>query len=141
MTKQPRATLSYTCRDQEGNLLETVGCAPETPPTVVLGEGALLPALERVLMQMVPGETREVTLRPAQAFGRVDSSLFYEIPFEQLDLDEEPAIGMVLELTENDGETNPGTIVEITDSSVLVDCNHPLAGKTLVFRLTLHDRT
>lgn len=131
--------ISYICYDQDGTLLESVGVPPEKAPFVELGRGELLPALERVLAQMKPGETREVVLKPRQAFGPVDDSLFFEVPISALALDEEPEIGMTVELTDEDGEINPGTIVEINDDTVLVDCNHPLAGKTLRFQLTIQN--
>ncbi len=133
----PRLQISYICHDQDGNLLETVGVPPEEAPFVELGRGELLPELERQLAHMKAGETREVVLKPRQAFGAVDESLFFEVPIEALSLDEEPEIGMTVELSEDGEECNPGTIVEINDDTVLVDCNHPLAGKTLRFELTL----
>ena len=131
--------LSYICHDQDGTLLESVGIPPDTPPCVTLGRGELLPALERQLETMRPGQTRDIILKPSQAFGEEDESLFFDVPIESLQLDSEPELGMTVELSEEGGEVNPGTIVEISDDSVLVDCNHPLAGKTLHFQLTLHE--
>ena len=141
MKQQPqrkqRVKIAYTCYDQNGVLLETVGCNGEEPPVVTLGNGELLPALEREVAQMHPGETREITLKPSRAFGSVDESLFFEVPLALLQLEGEPELGMTVELAEENEEPRPGTIVEINDETLLVDCNHPLAGKTLRFRLTL----
>jgi len=128
-----KATISYICLDEDGTELERT----EAPVQITIGAEDLLPALEAQLMKMSPGETRTVVLKPKQAFGPVYSDRFLEVPLEMLDLDDEPSIGDTVEVAEEGEETCPGTIVEINDNAVLVDCNHPMAGKTLTFKLSL----
>ena len=129
-----RMLVHYTCRDSEGNELETT--RKGAPVAIVAGNQDVLPALEKAFLAMAPGETRNVHLRPGQAFGPVQGDLFFEVPLEMLQLDCEPEIGMTVELAQDGDEPSPGTIVEITDEFVLVDCNHPMAGKDLYFELT-----
>ena len=128
-----KAIISYICLDEDGNELERT----ESPVQIVIGNDDILPALEAQLAKMIPGETRTVVLKPKQAFGPVFDDRFLEVPLDMLDLDGEPSIGDTVEVAEDGEEPCPGTIVEINDGSVLVDCNHPMAGKTLTFKLTL----
>ncbi len=128
-----RATISYICLDEDGNELERT----ESPVQITIGNDDILPALEAQLAKMIPGETRTVVLKPKQAFGPVFDDRFLEVPLDMLDLDGAPSIGDTVEVAEDGEETCPGTIIEINDGSVLVDCNHPMAGKTLTFKLTL----
>ena len=128
-----KATISYICLDEDGTELERT----ESPVQITIGAEELLPALEAQLANMEPGETRTVVLKPKQAFGPVFSDRFLEVPLNMLDLDGEPSIGDTVEVAEDGEETCPGTIVEINDNTVLVDCNHPMAGKTLTFKLSI----
>ncbi len=128
-----RATISYICLDEDGTELERT----ESPVQITIGNEDILPALEAQLAKMAPGETRTVVLKPKQAFGPVYGDRFLEVPLEMLDLDEEPTIGDTVEVAEDGEETCPGTVVEINDGTVLIDCNHPMAGKTLTFKLSL----
>ena len=129
-----RMLVHYTCRDGDGNELETTRNGKPVP--IVSGNQDVLPALEKAYLSMAPGETRNVRLKPEQAFGAVQGDLFFEVPFDMLQFDCEPEIGMTVELAQDGDEPSPGTIVEINENYVLVDCNHPLAGKVLYFELT-----
>ena len=124
----------YTCRDSEGDELETTRNGE--PVVVIAGNQDVLPALEKAFLSMKPGESRRLHLKPSQAFGNVHGDLFFEVPLEMLQLDCEPEVGMTVELAQEGDEPSPGTIVEIGEDYVLVDCNHPLAGKDLYFELT-----
>lgn len=124
--------ITYTCYDADGVLLEQL----DEPAKITIGHGDVLPALEKQLLAMEAGETKSVTLKPSQAFGPVYEDRFLEVPLEMFEQDD-VQIGETVEVAEDGEETCPGTIVEINDDCLLVDCNHPLAGKTLTFKLTL----
>lgn len=127
-----QVTISYICCEDGIELERT-----EAPVQITLGNEELLPALEKHLLKMQPGETRSITLKPGQAFGPVFADRFIEVQLDMLDLEEEPEIGDTVEVNEDGEDTCPGTVVEINENSVLIDCNHPMAGKTLTFQLTL----
>ena len=126
--------IHYECRDLDGNLLETTrdGAAP----LVRLGNGEILPALEQAFVGMAEGETRRLTLQPEDAFGEYDPDLIDEVLKADLELEGEPEPGMEPEF-EEDGEVYSGIITEITEDTVIIDANHPLAGQTLDFIVTL----
>lgn len=130
--------ISYVCYDaDDGQELERT----DSPVEIILGNQDVLPALEAQLAKMKPGETRNVTLPPAKAFGPVYDDRFLEVPLEMFDIEDEIEIGDTLEVSEDGEETCPGTVIELHDNAVLVDCNHPMAGRTLKFKLTLVDFT
>ena len=103
------------------------------------GHGQLLPALERQLEGLHVGDSREVTLSPADGYGEVDASLIEEISKADLPSDPPPAVGMVLRGVNPDGQNFPARIVEVKPDTVMVNLNDPLAGKTLHFSVTVTD--
>ncbi len=129
-----RLKIHYTCKDDDGNLLESTLQGP--PPEIRLGEGQLLDALEKAFCGMKAGEVKHVRLMPDEAFGEYDPDLIDEVPKADIDLKEEPEVGMELEFDE-DGETYSGVITDVSGEMVTIDANHPLAGVVLNFELTL----
>jgi FKBP-type peptidyl-prolyl cis-trans isomerase 2 len=91
------------------------------------GKHELLPALEEALMGMKPGEQKRIDLTPDRAFGPYDESKKISVARTELPADVKP--GTIL--TSRDGR--PFTLLELNDSAAVVDYNHPLAGKRLVF--------
>lgn len=132
-----RILIQYVCKDEDGMVIEDT--RNETPAEITLGEQDVLPALEKHLASMSPGETKTIRLSPSQAFGQVLDDAFLEVPVQMMELDSEPEIGMTVEVSEDGDESCPGTIVEVNEDTVLVDCNHPLAGKKLTFVLSFID--
>ena len=123
----------YTCRELDGTVLEST--RDGKPDSIVLGKGELAPVLEETLAAMLPGESRTVRLTPETGYGYPDPDLLYEVPLSSLELEEPPEIGMVVALFDPNGAPFPATIVEINDDTLLVDANHPFAGKTLLYDL------
>jgi FKBP-type peptidyl-prolyl cis-trans isomerase 2 len=93
----------------------------------VQGKHELLPALEQALEGMKPGEEKRVELGPDQAFGPYDDAKKTTIPRDTLPREIQP--GTIL--TSRDG--HPFTVVELNEQQAVIDYNHPLAGKRLVF--------
>jgi FKBP-type peptidyl-prolyl cis-trans isomerase 2 len=136
LPKGTRLTFAYECRDDNGMMLESIPV--DTPAEVALGNGDLLPALEDALANMRPGETRELVLGPEQAFGERDDELVGFVSSELLPDDPAPVLGDVLELqAEDEEEPMPALVTAIEEDGCVVDANHPMAGKTLHFRLHL----
>jgi len=107
--------------------------------TFRLGDGNMLPGFEAVLLGMKPGQELETVLEPEQAFGAVNPKNQHRFPvakFKNLLEDELiPAeVGAVVSFKDAAGFDLPGVIVEISDQTIAVDFNHPLAGKRIVFK-------
>ena len=101
----------------------------------VHGQGQLIPGLERELTGLHVGDSKEVAVRPADGYGEIDPAAFVEVPKEQLPKDVAPTVGMVLQGVNPDGRNFRAKINEVKDASVVLDLNHPLAGKTLNFQV------
>ena len=105
----------------------------------VHGKGQMIPGLERELTGLHVGDSKEVTVSPADGYGEVDPAAFVEVPKEQLPKDVAPTVGMILRGVNPDGKNFRAKINEIKEKSVVLDLNHPLAGKTLNFQVKVTD--
>lgn len=129
--------IHYLCYDCTGQLLESTHDGE--PPQITLGEKQILPALEEALVGLAAGQSRTVVLPPARAFGDYQEDLVGFVPYSQLQLEgEEPQVGLLVTI-EDDSDDEPmlAEITALEEKGVIVDSNHPLAGQTLKFELTL----
>ena len=91
---------------------------------------------------MAVGETKSITLSPDEAYGPRDEELLHTVEKEVFGSDVVPNPGMVLGMTiERHGQKHkiPALILEVKGDQVIIDFNHPLAGKTLNYQLTLKE--
>lgn len=113
---------------------EEVGRAtPEEPLEYLHGAENIVPGLENALAGKKVGDRLSVTLPPEEAYGEYDEDEIDEFDLDEMPADEELEEGMMVEVEDDDGYVYIGTVVEITDDTVVVDFNPPLAGKTLTF--------
>ncbi|MBU3823651.1 MAG: peptidylprolyl isomerase [Candidatus Oceanisphaera merdipullorum] len=128
-------TLDFTVTNIDGEVLDTT--EDKQPLEYLHGTGYLVSGLEAVLEGKVVGEDFEVTLSPEQAYGERDDSLIQTVPGELFD-GMEVAEGDTFVAETDDGH-RPVTIIEVSEESVVVDGNHPLAGMTLTFKGVVRD--
>ena len=130
-----RVRIRFRLMLADGTLVD--GSDEDGPMEFVIGDQSLLPALEAVVVGMAVGDQRIQILPPEQAYGMPDAGLSHEFP---LDSFADPAAldpGTVMSFSGAGDEPIAGTIVDITTDSVLVDLNHPLAGRTVTFEVEL----
>jgi FKBP-type peptidyl-prolyl cis-trans isomerase SlyD len=124
--------LEYTIKDDAGMVLDSN--KGQTPLSYTQGEHEILPGLEKELIGMRAGEEKKVTVKPEDGYGTVDPSAQAEVPKDML-----PAtaltVGTRLMARNAAGEARPVTVKEIKDTTVVLDLNHPLAGRTLFFEV------
>jgi peptidylprolyl isomerase len=107
------------------------------PLAFTVGSGQVIPGFDQALVGMEIGETKDVVIAPEQGYGNRVEELVQTIERDQFNLNgAEPEVGMAIEMQTPDG-TIPLVITEITDKTVTLDANHPLAGEPLHFSLTL----
>ena len=99
------------------------------PLTYVHGGGQIQPALEAAMVGMAIGDTKEVSLAAADAYGEKDPSALQEVPVDQIP-EEARQVGMALQ---SEGYNGPIMVTEVREDVVVLDFNHPLAGQDLVF--------
>ncbi len=106
------------------------------PLEFITGKGHVIPGLENALVGMNTGESGDIMVAAADAYGDVNAEAMQTLPkeqFEGVDLKE----GMTLYGQGENGETVQVTVTSFDDTNVNVDFNHPLAGKDLMFSVTV----
>lgn len=104
-----------------------------------LGDGSMLHGFEEHLLGLQAGDEVEARLEPEQAFGEVNLANIHRFPIAKFkDLLEDELIptevGSVLSFKDAGGFDLPGVVKELTESTIIVDFNHPLAGKVILFK-------
>ncbi len=125
-------SLEYTLTI-DGKVVEST--AGREPLHYIHGTHQIIPGLERALVGMKVGESKSVTVSPEDGYGKVDPAAIIEVPKTQLPSDVKPAVGMVLRGMNPTGQSFRAKINEVKKESVVLDMNHPFAGKTLNFQV------
>jgi len=133
--RNSRVTLFYRLGLTDGQILEDN--FDEEPMTVTLGRGEMAEGLELALIGLQVGDEQTIDIGPDLAFGYIDEALFRSMPRVEFDPDIELEPGLIIEFANEDGDTLPGTIMDINDDEVRVDLNHPLAGQTVRYSVEI----
>lgn len=126
-------TIEYRLLDPDGQVVDS--SEQSGPITYLHGHGQLVPGLERRLAGLRAGEERTLQVSPAEGFGERDESLVHEFPRAQLEFDVQ--IGQFVKASVGGGRPIPLRVSELRDETVLLDGNHPLAGKDLRYEVTV----
>lgn len=125
-------TVHYTGRLEDGTIFDSSLNEGREPLTVTLGQGQLIKGFESGLVDMTEGEKKTVEIESEDAYGPFREEMIAEIPKSQLP--EGIEVGQMLQGNGPQGPVRV-TIKEIKDETVVIDANHPLAGKKLIFDL------
>lgn len=129
-------TLNFSLALEDGTVVDSN--LEEEPVTFTVGDGNLLPGFEKAMLGLKAGDERELLITPENGFGMPNSSNQQEVSRSDFPEDIELSIGLVLSFSDAQNTELPGVIKEIGDEKVLVDFNHPLAGRSLVFTIKIH---
>lgn len=130
ITAQSRVTLHFELSLEDGQIIDSN--FSKAPASFVFGDGNLLPTFEEVLLGMKVGDEETFILPPEKAFGAHNESNIQRMPRSQFAMDLEE--GMVVSFADMSKNELPGVIADIGEKEVVVDFNHPLAGRSLTFR-------
>ena len=97
------------------------------------GRGELVVGLEKALAGLKVGDVKTVVVKPEEGYGLVRQDAFREFDRAKLPKDVIPKVGMILEMQDQSGTSYPAAISEVTDKTIKLNFNHPLAGKELKF--------
>jgi FKBP-type peptidyl-prolyl cis-trans isomerase SlyD len=129
-------SLQYSLSEENGELIESN--KGKGPLKYTHGSKQIVPGLEKELTGMKVGGEKRVKVKPEDAYGMVNPKAFQEVPKEQI-----PANGMKVGATlaakGPQGQEIPVRIHEIKEKTVVLDLNHPMAGKTLLFDIKILD--
>jgi FKBP-type peptidyl-prolyl cis-trans isomerase SlyD len=122
--------IEYTLKDDKGAVLDTN--AGKDALAFTQGSQQIIPGLDKALLGMKVGDTKKVTVKPEEAYGVVDPKAEAEVPKTALP-EGAAVVGTRLLARGQDGQPRPVTVKTVKDTTVVLDLNHPLAGKTLFF--------
>jgi len=131
--------IHYTGRTDDGTEFDS--SAGKDPLEFTVGEGEIIPGLEKGVMDMELGEKKTLTIPADDAYGKYNEELRIPVARDLLPPDLDPFIGLELVMNMQDGSTFPVRVVEVQEASITVDANHPLAGENLTFDLEVVDIT
>jgi peptidylprolyl isomerase len=107
------------------------------PFAFTVGGGEVIAGFEQAVAGMQVGESKEVVIPVAEAYGERRAELQQTLPRELVQLGVEPQVGMQIEMHRQDGTVIPLLVAHVDDASITVDANHPLAGEELHFKIQL----
>jgi len=128
-------SIEYEVRDGDTVVDSNIGGAPLV---FMFGKGQIIPGLENGIVNMAIGEKGDISVNPEDAYGELNPEAKQEVPKDQfagIDLE----VGMTLYGQGEDGGTVQVIVKEVGEENVIIDFNHPLAGKTLMFSVTINN--
>lgn len=132
-----KVTLHFALILEDGDVIDSN--FETAPATFTVGDGNLLPGFESTLIGLENGDEREFTIPPEEAFGQHNPQNVQRVDRSNFD-QQELEVGAMFSFQNGDGEL-PGVIIEFEDEEILVDFNHPLAGKNIIFQVKIMDIT
>ncbi|MEX2705385.1 MAG: peptidylprolyl isomerase [Candidatus Freyrarchaeum guaymaensis] len=133
--KGDRVKVEYIGMFDDGTVFDS--SEGKSPLEFEAGSGQIIKGFDEAVIGMKKGEEKEFKIEPKDAYGERNPELVRKIPRDQLP--PEAQAGMLLMLRTPDGMQIPAEITEVTDEEVTIDLNHPLAGKTLNFKIKIVD--
>ena len=130
-----KVKVHYTGKLEDGTVFDS--SLNDEPLEFTIGEGDLIPGFELAVVGMIPGDSKTEKIPADQAYGPHIDEMVMEVEREYMPTDFEPEVGQQLQVRQSDGEVIPVIITEVSDSSVTLDANHPLAGMDLIFEIQL----
>ena len=131
-----QVSIQYTLLDEKGKQIESNKGGD--PFKYTHGKGDIIPGLENGLEGMKAGEEKTIEVKPEDAYGKIQPEAFQEVPLKNIP-PELLKVGAQLVARNPQGRSMPVRVHEIKDETVILDLNHPLAGKTLTFQVTVID--
>jgi len=128
----------YTGRLTSGEVFDSSeGTGDSKPLEFTIGSQQVIPGFEAGVIGLAPGESRTITIPVEQAYGPHNPEQVIEVPRDQVPPHIDLTVGNHLQMSQEDGQSFTVLITDLTDTTVTLDANHPLAGRELVFDLKL----
>jgi FKBP-type peptidyl-prolyl cis-trans isomerase SlyD len=131
-----QVSLEYTLSDEAGTVIESN--KGKQPMSYIHGKSQIIPGLEKELSGMKVGEEKKIQIKPEDGYGPVNPDAFQEVPKDKLP-PEALKVGTMLMAQGPQGQGIPVRVHEVKDTTVIMDFNHPMAGKTLSFDVKISE--
>ena len=125
----------YTAKLENGTVFDS--SVMRDPLEFTIGEGLLIPGFEHAVVGMCPGESKTEKITAEQAYGPHRDEMVLDVDKSQFPPGLEPEIGQQLQIRQANGLITDVTVIDINNSQVTLDANHPLAGRDLLFDIQL----
>lgn len=125
----------YTGKISDGSIFDS--SQGSEPLEFTIGEGEVIPGFENAVVGMSPGESKTITIPIDEAYGPYREEMVLEVDRSQMPPDWEPEIGQQLQIQQGPEQYIPVIVTDVSDSTVRLDANHPLAGEDLTFDIQL----
>jgi FKBP-type peptidyl-prolyl cis-trans isomerase SlyD len=129
-------SIEYTLTDEAGKVIDS--SSGKEPLTYVQGAGQIVPGLEQELSGLKIGDRKKVRVKPEEGYGQPNPQAFQEIPKDKIPPDAQKVGAMLMSKTP-EGQPIAMRVHEVKEKTIVVDLNHPLAGKTLNFDVKVTD--
>lgn len=130
-----KITLHFALQLDNGDMVDSN--FERDPATFTVGDGNLLPGFEKALFGMLEGEHKTVVIKPEDGFGQRNPNNIQEIARSQFSPDLELSEGLMLSFADAQKTELPGVVQRYDDEVVVVDFNHPLAGRDILFEVSI----
>jgi FKBP-type peptidyl-prolyl cis-trans isomerase SlpA len=130
-----KITLHFALQLDNGDMVDSN--FERAPATFTVGDGNLLPGFEKALFGMLEGEHKTVVIKPEDGFGQRNPNNIQEIARSQFSPDLELSEGLMLSFADAQKTELPGVVQSYDDDVVVVDFNHPLAGRDILFEVAI----
>lgn len=104
-----------------------------------VGAKQVIPGFEEAVLGMTKGEKKTITIPSEKAYGPIRAEMVQEVPKKELPQGMEIKVGTMLMLQTPQGQQMPVKVAKVSDETVTMDLNHPLAGKDLTFEIEVVD--
>jgi FKBP-type peptidyl-prolyl cis-trans isomerase 2 len=103
------------------------------------GQNMIVPGLEKEMEGMKAGDVKIINVAAKDGYGEADKDAIFEFPKSQFGGNLDPQVGMILQMRNEFGQASPAKVVEVKENTIILDFNHPLAGKDLKFEIEIVD--
>lgn len=127
--------LHYTGTLQDGTEFDS--SAGRDPLEFTVGSGQIIPGLDQAIPGMAVGDKKTVNVPADEAYGQAHPNARQDVPRSEIPDNIPLEVGIQLQMQAPDGQAVPVRVVALTDDTVTLDANHPLAGQDLTFAIEL----
>jgi len=127
--------IHYTGKFDDGETFDS--SAGGEPLEFKAGSGMVIPGMDTAVIGMNIEEEKEFRIPAEEAYGEHDEKLIYTLPLEDVKARLDPQVGMTIGIQAENGQHIPALITSIDEEGVVIDLNHPLAGKALNFSIKI----
>lgn len=129
----------YTGKLENGETFDS--SKDRDPLEFVIGGGNVIPGFEKGVLGMKEGASVNITIPPEEAYGERDEQFVVRVSRNEFPENITPAVGLQLQMTQPNDEPIVVMITDMSDDTITLDANHPLAGQTLFFEVELVEIT